>query len=267
MAPIAIALGLCAALLAGPAFAGPTLRLGPREAALRIDRRATFDALVSGTTILYHREDGLEFSFGDPAVPQRIYIGAGPGVMRPYLYGNACSHEPFISIRGVDGAAFTDLEMTVASGGPSYARWETYRNQVLTGSGTFHFDPATFVGLSDRETFDSVRIAADSAPIPEGWAERNCVYLDNVFATVASDGDADGLLDDEDACPGSETGAPVDAEGCTLAQACGAISAEGIRGRFACLMRDWLDDEPGRLFPDDCRPRHRRGGETRCEAR
>jgi hypothetical protein len=67
------------------------------------------------------------------------------------------------------------------------------------------------------------------------------------------DADSDGEADPTDACPATPTGEPVDAAGCSHAEFCSSIPAQGIKGRLRCLAADWRNDE-FRPLPRDCRP-------------
>ena len=59
------------------------------------------------------------------------------------------------------------------------------------------------------------------------------------------DADGDGVSDQTDRCPSTPTLTPVDDSGCSRVQFCLARAA-------TCKDNDWLNDEPGSKFPDDC---------------
>lgn len=259
---IAIAITLA---IAGNGVAEPLVTFGFREGIFRIDRRATFDGLQSGDIIVVHEEDGLAFSFGPESAPQRLYMYLGDGMIGPYLYGNGCSREPFVAIRTSDGASIRALSLTAGSHAYTpyfgYVRWEIRRMGEILGSGTTAFNDAALMLVTDENGFDELRLAADGAPFPEGeWGARNCLHLDNVLATIASDNDGDGVFDADDQCPDSEAAAIVDFNGCTQAQHCGTVAADDLLGVLACITTDWREDEQSVRFPRDCRVRREDDG-------
>jgi hypothetical protein len=74
------------------------------------------------------------------------------------------------------------------------------------------------------------------------------------YSVEADDEDNDGVADDKDRCPGSES-ADVDEQGCTAAQFCGSVEIpqrRRILGIIRCILSDWKQNE-FRLFPLDCR--------------
>lgn len=67
------------------------------------------------------------------------------------------------------------------------------------------------------------------------------------------DADGDGVPDDEDACPATETGSEVDSAGCSHPQFCALIEIHRVPDIGRCFLADFRGDEPQRLFPRDCR--------------
>ncbi|MFK7895144.1 MAG: hypothetical protein AB8G23_04865 [Myxococcota bacterium] len=60
----------------------------------------------------------------------------------------------------------------------------------------------------------------------------------------------------------------VDAAGCSQAQFCSSISVVGKKGRSLCIASDYLNDEPLRRAPRDCRVKKLKRGPAQCvEAR
>lgn len=71
---------------------------------------------------------------------------------------------------------------------------------------------------------------------------------------LTSDEDEDGVIAARDDCPGSEPGAAVDAVGCSRAQFCRQVPADGRGWRGLCRSLDWRNDEPESPRPRDCAP-------------
>ncbi|MAG29602.1 MAG: hypothetical protein CL908_01760 [Deltaproteobacteria bacterium] len=59
----------------------------------------------------------------------------------------------------------------------------------------------------------------------------------------------------------------VDASGCSQPQFCAAVRLESWADARACFASDYLNDEPLRRIPRDCRVHWRRNGDHRCVSR
>lgn len=83
-------------------------------------------------------------------------------------------------------------------------------------------------------------------PYPGGADNLGLCLEELLTCSGEADADADGIPDRLDRCAATPGSTPVDAEGCSQAQFCGARTV-----RRECLPSDWLNDEPRR--PRDCR--------------
>jgi hypothetical protein len=69
---------------------------------------------------------------------------------------------------------------------------------------------------------------------------------------ATQDSDGDQVLDAADRCEATPAATEVDVAGCSLAQFCRGIQVGDRRGRVACSLADWRNDEPVGS-PRDCR--------------
>jgi len=78
--------------------------------------------------------------------------------------------------------------------------------------------------------------------------------LDECLADpLLADEDADGEADGTDECPATSASSEVDAAGCSQEQFCDRIGASTFQEIIQCQRSDWKNDEPGSLWPQDCR--------------
>ncbi len=89
--------------------------------------------------------------------------------------------------------------------------------------------------------------------------QSNTINDYEIFASYSTkedddDEDNDGVPDDEDFCPGSDS-EDVDGQGCTAEQFCNQVDIpkrRRILGIIRCILSDWKDNE-FRFFSFDCR--------------
>ncbi len=111
----------------------------------------------------------------------------------------------------------------------------------------FRFDP-------DSGTWELLGLIYDGSAAYAGWVGAN---LDALFTMLdddaESDADGDGVLDVADLCAGTAPNTRVDLDGCSRSQFCESVDATTRAGAQFCRSSDWLDDEPGKRNPGDCR--------------
>jgi len=77
---------------------------------------------------------------------------------------------------------------------------------------------------------------------------RRDVIMCQFFNSDCLDEDNDGVCDDDDRCPDSKPGEPVDEDGCDPFQFC-----EPFYCGVSCYNADFLGNEPDEEFPKDCK--------------
>jgi hypothetical protein len=188
------------ALLASSAQATVTQTLGFGSAVKSFDRYASFDSLTYNSPLRGYTENGL--------------IIDRPG----YCYGCIGYHyvagtEP-TTISAADGQelAALELEVDLASEIPlrTILYWEAHDDGATVGSGIVIAPRHSFVGFFDPAGFDDLQILAyyrlteAQAIAAVGFARATPIFsaveIDNVFAEVAVDSDADGRVGRFDNC-------------------------------------------------------------------
>jgi len=96
------------------------------------------------------------------------------------------------------------------------------------------------VGVSAQCDADLAQCETDLAT-----ADADLAQCQADLGTATGDADADGVGDTRDLCPGTAAGAPVDRDGCSRAQFCGALDVSERTGQRLCQLLDWQNDEPG----------------------
>jgi hypothetical protein len=88
-------------------------------------------------------------------------------------------------------------------------------------------------------------------PCPVTCPQQACNQSTGVCETLG-EADGDGEADATDACPGTPSGTPVDAAGCSQAQFCAGFDI--VTQKRACKRADWQNDEPlMKASQADCR--------------
>ena len=122
-------------------------------------------------------------------------------------------------------------------------------DDLCPGSQTSRVDE---FGCSDAQNLGICEADLDEALETLGQCEED-------LAAALADEDGDGEGDATDACADTPASAAVDSDGCSQDQFCALIDVSTGRGRRACRLSDWRNDEP--VGAGDCRFRK---GE--CEA-
>jgi len=133
---------------------------GAGSAVSTVNRIATFDSInANGLSLLGYTEDSLIISVDDISFVGFDAFTDGVGSM--FHYGNG-GNTAFVTITPTDNVDFVGLEFKAGLGNSQdlFLTWETYRNNVLTGSGQEQVPRGTIVGFSDVLGFDELRVAA-----------------------------------------------------------------------------------------------------------
>ncbi len=234
-----------------------TVRLAPREEGVAVDAVILqLDSLANPTG------DGPPESpmdgDGTPDIavsPSSLSFGAVPP-------GSSASLEVTVSNVGDDDLEVTDVALGVGSSPDFEITSVSGLPGVLPPGGMAPIE-VTFMPMGTSLEMGTLEIASDDPDESlvvvdlsgSGDAGDLAQCLEDLATCQASveDADGDGEADSTDACPGTPARARVDQAGCSQAQFCGAIHVRNRRGRLACGASDWLNNEPLRRWPRDCR--------------
>lgn len=156
-------------LFASSAGAAVVQTFGSGSAVSTITNSADFELNTSLSTP--YSEGGMVFTYNGSSNNNGCgfagctgHTGFFPGFSGNYMY--SVGTDTFITISMDSGADFYAVEFAAGTGFslPIYGYWETYRNNVMTGSGNFTSTGVDVLGLADPSGFDQVRFFAFQGP-------------------------------------------------------------------------------------------------------
>ncbi len=192
---------LCASMLfVAAAQAAPTVSVNSTLTIAAPERTMTFDGLTNGTPLTVYNEDNMTIDYEGTASSQ---VGSGHPGFAPFqtstpdgfLYSGGGQHIP-LTIRTSDGVDAVALEFVIGTGegsappNPVFGAWETYRDSVLTGSGTFAAPVGNVVKFIDIAGFDEIIIDTDNVAMTGvgqgdgGTGTSNAIALDDVQVDI-----------------------------------------------------------------------------------
>ncbi len=134
----------------------------------------------------------------------------------------------------------------------------TARGQTI--SRTFPLDPiygghyTIFVAAQGGAPLGQYALTVTTAPLdgiceadPDGAlaeCQSDLATMTTNYDTATADADGDGKRNQDDTCPDTQTGAAIDAAGCSQTQFCSAVDVSTKSGRKVCPKADWKNDQP-----------------------
>ncbi len=184
---VALSLGL-----ASQSSGDVILTTGAGQAIETVDRSARFDSLTSSLfpeesniDLSAYTEDSLSVTVPDYSWWHNldfVFLGEGSGGFHYGFGGN----DSYVTIRTADGMRMAGLEFLIGTGNPSDSAtviWETYRDDVQTGSGKFQTTKGTIVGWSDVAGIDELRVGASGYAYTQ-FGDAQTIALDNLSVQV-----------------------------------------------------------------------------------
>ncbi len=179
---LGLGIGTVVYLFSSQTYATPVFTLGAGNSVSIMNYSATFDAIVSGQSLVDYTEDNLVISVDDTAY---LNLNPGTGFDNHFYYGNG-GNNSYVSLATEDGQKIMGLEFLIGSGrslvndGAGYLAWEIYDDGRMAGSGFSYLDHAGYVvGWKDSEGFDELRVGYSYLPDYE-FGQIQGIALDNV---------------------------------------------------------------------------------------
>jgi hypothetical protein len=186
-----------AALVTTSASAVPMQSFGAGSAVTSTDRSMSFNSVVDGTNLSSITENALTMNYDGTAGCQLNgcnghFQGLGFAVSGFVYKGGGSST---LVIQTSDGADLSGLELLfgtgycypgLCQGSTMFGLWETYRDTVLTGSGSFSSSagPVGIVGFFDADGFDELRLKSPSFATTDFTAANSAIAIDDVVAQL-----------------------------------------------------------------------------------
>lgn len=174
---------LAVAVCANSTVSAATIQsFGAGSAVTLADATMNFDVLTSNPSLVSVTEGALVMDYTGSALCLPTGCGGSTGFAgfdyTAFIY-NPYSTIP-ISIGTVDGSDFDALEVRIGTGTAVsvHAYWETYRDSVLVGSGSFSASPQ-IVGFFNKDGFDNILIGVGRNPL-SSFPSRNLIAIDDV---------------------------------------------------------------------------------------
>jgi hypothetical protein len=151
--------------MAAPAGAAPVQTTGSGSAVAQADFTADFSFLFDGASSGYF-EGGLAFAAGggdedEIRCATTLCAHGGFANMSGGIYYNVGQ---YAEVKGVNDEVFSGFETVVGTGfwvPGIHGIWETWLDDVRTGSGTFDTVAGEVIGLYDKRGFDMIRIGTN----------------------------------------------------------------------------------------------------------
>jgi len=154
---------------------------GSGSAVTTVDRTAIFTSInASYIDLSNYSEDMLDVTVDDFS-----YMGSSPfsdGRWTGYYYAYG-GNTSYVTIKTSDAADMSGLEFYIGTGNPMSTAtviWETYNNNIQTGSGHFTTTKGSVVGWMDTVTgFDELRVGA-SGYTYTSFGQGQAIALDDL---------------------------------------------------------------------------------------